>query len=1118
MAIIANGQIKPNKKRAARRKLATISFVVICLAGIASILYFQIFSKSSQNSTGKLVINEVMASNRYTLTSETLGTPDWIEIYNDSDEDINLSGYGLTNNAKDFRKFTFPDITLGAGEYLVVYACDAAENAGADTLVTGFNISKSGEVLFLSDSYAGLVQQLEVPELYSDVSYARSASGTYGFTASATPGTANIDTSICSSLSQLLNASSGSIVLNEVDPYPSDGLAWAEIYNPTDEAIQLNDYFISDHPDDPLRARLPSYILKPNGYALIYFSSAADAAENDQLLAEFGIGREDTSLQLTSADGELQSALTWSTTLPGDISVVRGGDACNIAVPTPLAENPAESWTYSEPSAMDSTDPVVISEIMPDNKGLFPDRNGETPEWVELHNQTDSPVSLKGYYLSDDPDAPARYALPDQTIEANGYLVVWLSDGEDSGGELHAGFSLAEGETLVLTDFSTMRQDACAIDGSCPENASFSIADDGAYQYYGTPTPGYANAKPYSLPNQVGWFDPDGVCISEVCATGDDTQSDWVELFNGSSKKVTLDGWFLTDDLNEPQKCSLSSVAIPAGSYAVVNVSSAGTGSSLSISSAGDTLYLLNAAGCPNDIFQTGVLSDGTTSGRVVADATIDRVFFSEPTCGESNAADTYSGYAAAPVVSDTELYHDAPFSLTICASSAEAVVRYTTDGSRPTEDSPICPASIEISENCVIRAASFEAGLLPSACVSETYLFSEPHTIPVVCVAADPDELHLVLKTQQREDKPECVGDLAYYDESGEFCVSFCAGIRAKGHSMLNYSQKSFSVKLRGRYGQSSVSYPFFEDSDILTYSAFCLRNGGQDRSRARLRDSYFSRLAEDLNIDNIKTRIVALYLNGEFYGIYDLNEEQDESYLASHYGVDEDAVDIINRNDEVKEGSADEFLRIRQFAIEEDLSDDAVYAQFCEWVDVAYFTDYLVFRSYIADTDMINQAYWRSQDYSVKWRPILFDLDYGLYGNEYQQSYEKDVLSKYFSESGVPSADKTKTYFEIYIGLKKNAGWRRQFVARYVELMNTTLSPENMLALLDEMDDDYLTEMPRQVAEIHFPASVKNTSLGLEQLRDAIVKRPAYALEYLKLNFPDEADYIDELVKSYQ
>ena len=141
--------------------------------------------------------------------------------------------------------------------------------------------------------------------------------------------------------------------------------------------------------------------------------------------------------------------------------------------------------------------------------------------------------------------------------------------------------------------------------------------------------------------------------------------------------------------------------------------------------------------------------------------------------------------------------------------------------------------------------------------------------------------------------------------------------------------------------------------------------------------------------------------------------------------------------------------------------------HAQFAEWVDVDYFTDYLVYRSYIADSDMLNQAYWRAQDYSVKWRPILFDLDYGLFGNQYSQDYKKDILQRYFYEDGVRSPNGSRTNMDIYVGLYKNAQWRKKFVARYIELMSTTLSPEHMLALLDEMDDDYLAEMPRQKIE---------------------------------------------------
>ncbi len=1099
-----------------RKRLAVVILFALCLPLLPACAV----SANSANADG-LVINEVMSSNRYTLMEETLGTPDWIELYNGTDEDIDLEGYGLTNNAKKIRKFTFPDVVLGAGEYLIVYACDAEEETSGDALVTGFSISKDGEYLILTDAYAGLVQQLEVPELAGDVSYARSSSGDYGYTLSPTPGAANDDGTLCASLADLSNAGSGALVLSELVPYPTSGDAWAELYNASESAIQLNGYYLSDRAAEPLRERLPDYLLEPGCYVLVYFAGE-DSEAADELSVDFAIGANDTLLTLSDADGTLQNALSWEADFPADLSVIEAADGCCCAVSTPLAANPEDAWRIGEPSAMDDSDPVVISEIMPENDELFPDSLGNCSGWVELHNRSDEAVSLLGYYLSDDPDAPFRYALSDEALEAGGYRVVYLSDAEGTGGELYAGFRLSAGETLLLTQIDGMRQDSYAYDGTCPDNASFGRDESGSVVYYGTPTPGYENAKSYALPDQLGWFDSGGIYISEVCAASDEDENDWIELCNGSDSERSLDGWYLSDDPADPMKYCISGVTIPADGYAVIEASSDANEeetdvASFGITASGETILLSEPSGRTCDIFRTGALRADVTSGRIASDETVGRVFFNMPTRGAENTAVSASGYAAEPSFSCAELYHDEAFSLTISCTTENAVIRYTTDGSLPDEESTQYDGAIEISDTTVIRAAAFCDGLLESNDASATYLFTEPHTVPVVCVAADPDELLEVLKTTSRENKPECRADFTYYDDSGALSASFCAGIRAKGRSMLKYTQKSFSVKLRGIYGQSSVSFPFFDDSDIVTYSAFSLRNGGQDRGRSRLRDSYFSRLAEGLNIENFKTRVVALYLNGEYYGVFDLNEEQDESYLASHYGADENAVDIVNRNDEAKEGSAEEFLRVREFARTQDLSNDEVFAQFAEWVDVDYFTDYLVFRSYIADSDMINQTYWRAQDYSIKWRPVLFDLDYGLYGNDYQQEYKKDILGRYFDEDGVPSADGSLTNMDIYVGLKKNAAWRRKFVARYIELMHTTLSPEHMLALLDEMDDVYLAELPRQIAAIGFPPYIGYTETWLEQLRTGIMERPAYALKYLKKNFPEEADYIDELESQY-
>ncbi|MFO7638841.1 MAG: CotH kinase family protein [bacterium] len=96
-------------------------------------------------------------------------------------------------------------------------------------------------------------------------------------------------------------------------------------------------------------------------------------------------------------------------------------------------------------------DDVVINELLALNETTIRDPAGEYDDWVELYNNSALPVQLLGWHLSDDSTRPARWAFPDVTIPARGYLVVW-ADGQPGQGPLHANFSLAgSGEMLLLS-------------------------------------------------------------------------------------------------------------------------------------------------------------------------------------------------------------------------------------------------------------------------------------------------------------------------------------------------------------------------------------------------------------------------------------------------------------------------------------------------------------------------------------------------------------------------------------------------------------------------------------------------------------------------------------------
>lgn len=95
---------------------------------------------------------------------------------------------------------------------------------------------------------------------------------------------------------------------------------------------------------------------------------------------------------------------------------------------------------------------IVINEFMADNENTIADQDGEFDDWIELYNNTSTAINLAGYYLSDDADEPLKWAFPDVTIAANGYLIIWADDDEDQEG-LHSNFKLsANGETILLSN------------------------------------------------------------------------------------------------------------------------------------------------------------------------------------------------------------------------------------------------------------------------------------------------------------------------------------------------------------------------------------------------------------------------------------------------------------------------------------------------------------------------------------------------------------------------------------------------------------------------------------------------------------------------------------------
>jgi hypothetical protein len=164
----------------------------------------------------------------------------------------------------------------------------------------------------------------------------------------------------------------------------------------------------------------------------------------------------------------------------------------------------------SDPNDDESTPPfptldaLLINEFMADNSTTLIDSDGDSPDWIELWNPGSLPVNLAGYYLTDNPDTPNKWALPSITLQANQFLVIFAS-GKDRigpGSELHTDFQLdkSTGSHLALTrengDGTFLTLSAFALYPKQVEDVSYgAYGNDSPLSvgFFTNPTPGAAN-------------------------------------------------------------------------------------------------------------------------------------------------------------------------------------------------------------------------------------------------------------------------------------------------------------------------------------------------------------------------------------------------------------------------------------------------------------------------------------------------------------------------------------------------------------------------------------------------------------------------------------------------
>lgn len=303
--------------------------------------------------------------------------------------------------------------------------------------------------------------------------------------------------------------------------------------------------------------------------------------------------------------------------------------------------------------------------------------------------------------------------------------------------------------------------------------------------------------------------------------------------------------------------------------------------------------------------------------------------------------------------------------------------------------------------------------------------------------------------------------------------------GVRIKGGVSRTAPQKSLRLIARDEYGQKNIKYPLFPDNlsekngELLEkYKTVTLRNGGNDRGFALIRDPYISRLSEGLRFETAANRPVMGFINGEYWGIYTFNEEYNDNFIDYHYGINNDNV-ITFKNNEIEDGTEEDanlYWEMYDFMIGEDMTDPAIYEQAAEMLDIGSYTDYLAVALYISNEDGFfqgnNWQMWRvrepgkdeSELADGKWRMMLFDTDYssGIYSNgeTYAHNNLNDSFFVSIGDDGHPAW--------ILECLMENEDFQDEMIRSLCDVRNFYFQRDRAKALLDEMTEWYLPYVP--------------------------------------------------------
>ncbi len=523
---------------------------------------------------------------------------------------------------------------------------------------------------------------------------------------------------------------------------------------------------------------------------------------------------------------------------------------------------------------------------------------------------------------------------------------------------------------------------------------------------------------------------------------------DWIELYNSGSLPVNLSGWALSDSLENPRKWLFPDTEIAAGAYMVVFASGkdrrdpqgANLHTNFRLSRGGERVILVRPdrpilinSQSPDPLPE---LRDGVSFGLGIDG---EWKYFQEPSPGMDNGTEGIIERSSVVEFNVPPGQFELPFHLTLSTDDRGAVIRYSIDGSEPTEKSgQIYSGPFRVAETTIVRAASFRAGTLPSKTVTRSYLFENvaglgeipifslstaltnvvgpsgilgigggeyvPRGSDFVWAAVNEGDYHNPTSRGRAWERPVSV---EYFDPlGGGFQLD--GGFRVHGSvfarpKLRSDSKFGFRLYFRSSYDDSAVDFPVIPESGREQVDRIVLRSGHNDFENPFISDELARRLSSNMGRLTARGGFSNVFLNGVYQGYYNHTERIAASSLKDWFGGG-DEWDIVKPFAVLSEGDLDEWDEMIEFFSAQDLALPANFLEANRHLDLEAFADYLLANIY-SDTGDWVRSNWRAVREDVpegQFRFLVWDAEFsfGIYG----RPVDKNTL-ELPGELGIPT-----------------------------------------------------------------------------------------------------------------